>query len=398
MLVRIGDTRVGLLRREEGESWAFRTLPEYRQSNPRPVLGQVFEDDLERVWKSWVRLPQFFSNLLPEGPLRELVAREVGVHPDREGFLLARLGQDLPGAIVVEPEEGEHLLADETKLDEEGAPIEDGDDVGLKFSLAGVQLKLSALEDRRGLTVPASGQGGSWIVKLPLPHHPELPTVEHSILSWAAESGFDVPENRIVRVEEINELPVDWPVRSGEALAVRRFDRAPGSRRIHQEDFAQILNVYPNPAGKYRSANHEVLGRIILALTGIDGFIDYVRRVVFMVLSGNGDAHLKNWAVLYPDGRSARLTPLYDQVFTRAFLPDDALALNLGGERDFYRIDLEVLRRFARKVNTDPDLVVRAATETAERVREAWKRRGGDWPLDRRVRRELDAHLDRVRL
>lgn len=397
MIIKIGEHPVGHLR-HRAESWAFETIPEYRKLYPRPVLGQIFEDDLERIWRSRLRLSPFFSNLLPEGPLRELIAREIGVHPEREGFILARLGKDLPGAVEVDLEEDEELLLGQAKLDEDGAPAADEDEIGLKFSLAGVQLKLSALGDRRGLTVPGSGLGGKWIIKLPLPQHPALPSVEYSVMRWAAEAGFEVPDTFVVNIEDIGNLPADWPVRTGEALAIRRFDRKEGGERVHHEDFAQVIHVYPTPQGKYSSANHEVLGRIILSVCGEEGFAEYVRRLVFMVLSGNGDAHLKNWSLLYPDGRSACLTPLYDQVFTKAFLPNDSLALKLGDEREFHRINANSFRRFAAKVRTSEEAVTRIVTETADRVREAWNRASGDLPLDERVRRELDDHLSLVHL
>lgn len=51
----------------------FRFLDDYFDLVPRPVLGQKFEDDLERVHRSRrrERLPDFFANLIPEGRLRE---------------------------------------------------------------------------------------------------------------------------------------------------------------------------------------------------------------------------------------------------------------------------------------------------------------------------------------
>src|SRR3546814_20743711 len=54
-------------------------------------------------------LPPFFSNLLPEGPLRSYLADRAGVHHDREFFLLWMLGKDLPGAISIKPVDGEEL-------------------------------------------------------------------------------------------------------------------------------------------------------------------------------------------------------------------------------------------------------------------------------------------------
>ena len=49
------------------------------------------------------------------------------------------------------------------------------------------------------------------------------------------------------------------------------------------------------------------IGAVICALCGEDDFRRYMRRLAFMVLSGNADAHLKNWSLLHPDGVNARL-------------------------------------------------------------------------------------------
>jgi serine/threonine-protein kinase HipA len=90
------------------------------------------------------RVPPFFSNLLPEGHLREYLAKLAAVNPEREFFLLAVLGADLPGALVIAPLEGDakqddaHHDAD--AYHDDGRPRE----AVLRFSLAGVRLKFSA--------------------------------------------------------------------------------------------------------------------------------------------------------------------------------------------------------------------------------------------------------------
>ena len=52
-------------------------------------------------------MPPFFSNLLPEGHLRDYLAERAGVNPKREFFLLWVLGRDLPGALTIEAADGE---------------------------------------------------------------------------------------------------------------------------------------------------------------------------------------------------------------------------------------------------------------------------------------------------
>ena len=68
--VRLDEIPVGDLRRRSGDAWEFRFRTDYLDHHPRRVLGQFFEDDLARVHRENLRLPAFFSNLLPEGPLR----------------------------------------------------------------------------------------------------------------------------------------------------------------------------------------------------------------------------------------------------------------------------------------------------------------------------------------
>ena len=108
-------------------------------------------------------VPSFFSNLLPEGALRTFLAQLASVNETREFELLEVLGRDLPGAVAVlrdTSEESRKTDADTLQEDKTSSP--------LRFSLAGVQLKFSAIERAGGgLTIPVQGIGGDWIAKLP---------------------------------------------------------------------------------------------------------------------------------------------------------------------------------------------------------------------------------------
>ena len=112
-----------------------------------------------------------------------------------------------------------------------------------------------------------------------------------------------------------------------QVLAVRRFDRADPSGRVQIEDFTQLLGLCPDE--KYSRADVDVVAKSACALAGVDGLKRTVRRLVFMLACGNGDAHLKNWRLIYPDGLVASMSP-GDLVSTIQYLPDDSLALNPG--------------------------------------------------------------------
>ena len=150
-----------------------------------------------------VRLPPFFSNLLPEGHLREYLAARAGVKPDRDFFLLATLGADLPGATTATDAAGHHDRDDESKRGHD-------DRSPLRFSLAGIQLKFSAvMETSGGLTIPADGIGGSWIVKLPSARLEGVPENEFAMMELARQIGISVPRLKRVPISEIENLPRD---------------------------------------------------------------------------------------------------------------------------------------------------------------------------------------------
>jgi serine/threonine-protein kinase HipA len=314
------------------------------------------------------RLPPFFSNLLPEGHLRKYLAEKAGVKPDREFFLLAELGADVAGAVIVKPlDEGE--LGHDQHNDQEKEQQKKG---VLRFSLAGVQLKFSAvLEASGGLTIPAHGVGGSWIVKLPSPQFHAVPENEYLMLELARAIGIQAPATRLIPVAEIAGLPPDAARMTGQALAVERFDRSAGVR-IHMEDFAQVFGLFPDD--KYGRRSYANIASVLWAETGDTDTYEFVRRLVFSVLIGNGDMHLKNWSLLYPDGRTPVLAPAYDFVATLPYIPNDRLALTFGGSRSLSGITLDQIRRFTETAGLPMRPVWEIVSETAERTAEAWKR------------------------
>jgi serine/threonine-protein kinase HipA len=97
--------RVGTLH-QRGDHTRFVLAPDYLADAERPVLGLLFEQDLHARHAA-ARLPCWFSNLLPEGRLRDWIAADRGVSPHQEMELLAQVGHDLPGAVrITEAGEG----------------------------------------------------------------------------------------------------------------------------------------------------------------------------------------------------------------------------------------------------------------------------------------------------
>jgi serine/threonine-protein kinase HipA len=97
------------------------------------------------------------------------------------------------------------------------------------------------------------------------------------------------------------------------------------------------------------------------------------RRLVFSVLIGNADMHLKNWSLLYPNRRKPVLSPAYDFVATLPYIPADTLALTFGSSRSLDGITPEQMRSFADKARISASPLWQIAVETAERTAAAWK-------------------------
>ena len=227
------------------------------------------------------------------------------------------------------------------------------------------------MEASGGLTIPADGMGGSWIVKLPSARFPAVPENEYVMLELAHAIGIAVPHNRLIDIKAIQGLPEEVGRIGGKGLALQRFDRGPGGERIHMEDFAQVFGLFPSD--KYDRRSYANIASVLWAETGQEATYDFVRRLVFSVLIGNADMHLKNWSLLYPDHRTPVLSPAYDFVATLPYLPNDRLALNFGDSRSLNEITVDQVRRFADTARMPASPLWQIVTETAERKVAAWQ-------------------------
>lgn len=374
--VRLYGKQVGVITRLAGDRQLFAFEQVYIDDHERPTLSLSFKGSTGGLVTNFRpvgrRVPAFFSNVLPEGHLREYLARRANVSTEREFFLLAALGADLPGALVIEPmQEGNQLAeAKRDRTDESDAAAHKNDEP-LRFSLAGVQLKFSAvMEASGGLTIPAGGLGGSWIVKLPSARFRAVPENEFAMLELARRVGITVPENKLVDVAGIKGLPEQAHTVESKALAVKRFDRLPDGSAVHMEDFAQVFGEFPND--KYKFHSYSNIATVLWAEIGEDAVAEFVRRLVFSVVIGNADMHLKNWSLIYPDRRTPALSPGYDFVATLPYIPGDSLALSFGDSRSLAEITPDQMRRFADTARIPASPLWKIAVETAERTAESW--------------------------
>jgi serine/threonine-protein kinase HipA len=396
--VSLENTVVGTLTNLPNDQNLFVFDAAYIAATDRPVLSLSFYDAYRQLVTNvrpvTRRLPPFFSNLLPEGQLRQYIAEHGEINAQREFYLLWLLGDDLPGAVKVRDVEGRTLPP--TEKNPTTVRTRAGKDV-LRFSLAGVQLKLSAIgHPHRQLSIPASSVGGHWIVKLPSPAYPGLPENEYSMMEFARAVGIHVPEIGLVPLGEIRGIPAQWAQLKGNSYYIKRFDRGPKGKRVHIEDFNQVYGQFPE--AKYKNYSYTNMASDLWRLTDEAQFTEFIRRLIFNATVGNNDMHLKNWSLIYRDDRTPQLAPAYDFVSTVRYIADDRLALSIAKEKAVTQLNLALLERFARKAQVPTQLVLETARETAERMMTIWPTLQKELPLDRETRSQITAHMQSVPL
>jgi len=225
-------------------------------------------------------------------------------------------------------------------------------------SLSGVQRKIALGLSSDSRTLQVAHGANRYILKPQTETFPSLPENEHVTMKLASLVRIDVPSCGLLLLRD-----------GSPAYVVMRFDRLATGRKLRQEDFCQLAEK--SPKEKY-DGSAELCARVVrnyASEPGVEMWKLY-RLLVFNWWVGNGDAHLKNFSLLSGiDGRH-RLSPAYDLVATRLVIPEDQLALPVGGKREHLkRADwlaladyCEILPRAAQRVLAD----IAGASERAE--------------------------------
>lgn len=278
-------------------------------------------------------LPPFFTNLLPEGRRLAAVREAIGTSTDDDLSMLLAVGANLVGDVTVVPaDEDAATLADRTPgeagvagVDAESFADLDFDELaeralgpqGVRAAgMAGVQDKISSWM----ITLPVRGD---FLLKLDPPQFPRLVENEAYFLEAARATGLRTTKAELVR---------DKRERPG--LLVSRFDRE-GGARLAVEDGCQVLNVYP--VQKYRVTSERTLGSLAgLCQAGRVAAAEYLDQVVFAWLTGNGDAHAKNFSVLQSAAGEWRAAPAYDLPSSYPYVPNvnADMALSIDGRKE----------------------------------------------------------------
>ena len=342
----------GMLQRDSNGAMTFRYLPDYIASdNATPVSGTLplgLEPFSERD------IAAFFSNLLPDEGVRHRIADILHLSPEDTFGLLREIGGDCAGAVAfyepprkpTEPASPMFRALSETEaasllqnLPKRPLGI---DDEFRGISGAGAQDKLIACLKDGKVLLPLHGTPSTHIFKPGIDRFPESVFNEWFCMRLSTACGFDTADCDILTF-------------GGEPVYVtRRYDREEQDgivRRLHQEDFCQLLKCRPEI--KYQDQGGpsivECAKLLLSTRLPLSDVISFVNRCVFNFIVGNGDTHGKNFSILYRDG-TPRLAPVYDVICTTVY-PSIAkkMAMKYDGKFEFRWITPgKISRTFAR--------------------------------------------------
>ncbi|UAN00319.1 type II toxin-antitoxin system HipA family toxin [Achromobacter mucicolens] len=327
----VQETKVGVLDQTGITSFVFTYLPD----TPRELAVSLLMPPRTESWTSPFLFPVFQVSL-PEGALRQTLerffAKNFSSFGDME--LLSIVGENLIGQVKALPagakpsrrsvhESLQNLLSSDLKGIVRHYLGEDSHGPGV----SGGFLKFLARSPVGGDGVKRTIAVDQWIVKLNDTDRADIVLMEHFGMMAAREMGLNVPETH---------LASDFS-----RLLVRRFDVDAAGKALGFEDMCALT---AQPARDKFSGSAERIVRTIRAFCpGLAGQLacdQFYAQYLLAASIRNGDAHLKNFGLLYEPGAIPTLAPVYDMLTMSVYAPrdnhgdaNDGMALTLGGTK-----------------------------------------------------------------
>ncbi|WP_439864237.1 type II toxin-antitoxin system HipA family toxin [Pseudomonas antarctica] len=349
------------------EDYLFRYGYEAQAQNAVSLTMPVRAEEYRRR-----ELHPIFQMNLPEGyvleQLRNRLAKTVKVDPM---LLLALSGSSAPiGRVFVSSDQVNALIqrnsppATGENLDEilawDGAEdlfVELVDRYILRAGISGVQPKVLVPEKPPTPDQKFTSKTDDLIIKSGRDEFPGLAINEYLCMSIARDAGLHVPPFYLSQNHKL--------------FIMRRFDRDEQLNPLGFEDMTTLMGL--STEQKYTKSYAAVAKavRVFCSPENIHSSLAQLfDSVALSCIVGNGDAHLKNFGVLYSDPIKAdtRLAPAYDIVNTTAYIPEDSLALTLSGNKSLFASRLGILE-FARTCEVEnPEARIQALLQTLEVV------------------------------
>jgi serine/threonine-protein kinase HipA len=229
-----------------------------------------------------------------------------------------------------------------------------------KMSIQGVQPKLSAVLDVGNNCFKLVDKGGLYILKPQSALYEQAPENEDLSMRMAKIVGIEVPLHGLVYSKD-------------ESLTyfIKRFDRGPRKQKFAMEDFAQLAGFDRETKYRYSMEKLAYLIEQYATFPAIEK-AELLLRVLFNFLIGNKDMHLKNYALITRNGKTA-LAPAFDFINSTIAIkhPKEEIALTLNGKkRNLRRTDF--IDYYAFEILKLNQLVVNDKLVLIENAKNAW--------------------------
>ncbi len=308
--------------REIGELLEIGTGTEFRYFTDNPVDSICISMPANNLtYKRHTGLIPFFDMFIPEGFLFEYLKNIIH---KREGnindfTILWYLAEGIKSKAKFKSRQVETNLHQEYVTIEE---IESNDtyDTFLRLlqiflnrnAISGIQPKtLVVVKDKANLSID------EYIIKTSGEAYPKLTECEYFCLKVAEKSGLKVPEFRLSKNKNF--------------LIIKRFD----NENTFFEEIGSLLKK--TRLDKYTGSYEQIAKKIKEYSYNVEEDLkDYFKMIVVNNLIRNGDAHLKNFGLLFnKDFSNIRLAPAYDLICTTAYIKDDKPALTINGKKQW---------------------------------------------------------------
>jgi serine/threonine-protein kinase HipA len=331
-----GKDRVGMLGRSQlqARTYLFNYLDTAEESQAISLTMPVLPDQYS--FQQGVH-PIFQMNL-PEGELREMLRNsfQKTVQNFDDLSLLAIVGHSQIGRVRI-AEAGKQPLEVPLQSVQELQSYSGSEDLftdllqrfGRYSGISGVQPKVLVRDDA---TVAAAMQeveqvsykDSTHIVKAWNPERfPQLAANEYFCLKAAQYAGLAVPDFELAA--------------QGRLLIVKRFDLNGKGGYLGFEDFCVLNGLATDD--KYVGSYQDIAQRIRQFVSPHrvhDALEQFFLSLALTCTARNGDAHLKNFGVIYNDPEAeVSFAPAYDIVSTTPYIPNDSLALLFGSSKQF---------------------------------------------------------------
>jgi serine/threonine-protein kinase HipA len=374
--VLLNDKHVGIIERTDAGTQRL-IYDDVWHNNPRAIpLSRSLPTTKKR--HDTTTTANFMWGLLPDNRVTlDRWAAEYKVSATNPFGLLAAVGEDCPGAVqLVRPDvdlatrEGvswitEDDLAERIKeLRADPGATRRAKDKG-RVSLAGAQAKTALYRTAERWGIPNGRTPTTHILKPEPGGYPGFALNEHFTLLLLREIGLPSPDSEAI-------VSGGVPV-----LITKRYDRFIAKNglvtRVHQEDMCQAMGI--PPSRKYQSDGGPGIPEIMDILRHSDDPATdrdrFMRAQAFNFVVGNGDAHARNYSILYRAGGAFRLAPFYDVACLMIYAQDvDAmeLAMTIGGERHIARIGPKHWQKSAKLSGFDEDRALAHVRDLIARI------------------------------